>query len=476
MSSIVRTAIVPSKASVAVRGTWVLFGLWLMPVLLAPVWFGSNEAPIWAAHAFIFGTLLAAFGVIAFTCRAPLPVPLSRLALPLAALLLVLLWAGIQVTPFVPSAWRHPVWQLVSTVLDREVAGSISVYPEGGLMAILWTATVGANFILAVEFGRHPLRARLILVALCLAAGANAAYGLVTYMLGNHWVLWMPKYAYLTALTATFIGRNTFATYAGISLTCVTGLLISEGWPNRRQSTNTPMHRSRFSIALCVLLVTAGVLIAFALVLTGSRAGLFASLLGVAVVLILGMQQRGRGWRVGLAAASGVALVIFGLVFAFGHLFLARLPNLGEDFPGRLAIDARVLAAIKASPWLGYGYGAFEQMFPAFRDATIPSYAIWEYAHDDWLEALLALGIPAGLLLWFIFGWILFRCFRAALSASPASIYGAIAVGAEALTLAHALVDFPLQIQGFTIPFMAILGVGVAQSWPTRAAPAPGAI
>jgi len=204
-----------------------IFWLWLAAALLAPVWFGSNLPLVWSIHAAIFGSLLAAYGAVAVICGVSLPLPLARLGWPLAALAIVLLWAALQTSAVVPPAWQHPIWQHVRSVLGEDIAGSISVYPAAGWTAIMWTATVAANFILAVQFASRPARARLINFALAATAGVIAAYGLAIYYLGNHWVLWAPKHAYLNALTATFVGRNTFAAYAGMSLVCTIGLMLA---------------------------------------------------------------------------------------------------------------------------------------------------------------------------------------------------------------------------------------------------------
>jgi O-antigen ligase len=164
------------------------------------------------------------------------------------------------------------------------------------------------------------------------------------------------------------------------------------------------------------------------------------------------------------------------LVFASSssELLVSRLPNLDEDLSTRLAVDARALAAIGAAPWTGYGLGAFEQAFTAFRDASLATHGRWEYAHNDWLEALMTLGIPVGLMVWLVFGWMLVRCVRGALDRRRDAIYPAIGAGLCVQAFAHTLVDFTMQIQGFALPFLAIVGVGVAQSWSSRR-PAGGA-
>jgi O-antigen ligase len=440
-----------------------LYWLWLLAAALAPVWFGANTPLAWGAHAAMFGFVLAAYGADRLVRNEPLPVPLRRLIVPLVAIGIVLAWAAIQTVPWVPAAWRHPIWGMLAPVVLGEVPGAISVYPAGGWMAILWTATAAAVFLLGVQFGRDPARARTILWVVALTGGAVAAYGLLVYLTGNNWVLWRPKlaflppdHAYLKALTATFINPDNFASYAGIVAICILGL-----------AADRVLRHAEPVLGGLVLPAILFAVVSAALVLTGSRAGVAATLLGLATLSILPL-ARLTGRRLVffvLLTIGGLAIVALGA--GFGARLSARLPELGQDLASRLAIDARILAAIRASPWLGYGYGAFEQAFAMFRDTSLSPHNRIEYAHNDWLEALMTLGIPVGLLLWLVFGWVLARCLAGALRRGRDAVYPAIGAGCCVLALSHALVDFSLQIQGFAIPLMALLGVGIAQSWST---------
>jgi O-antigen ligase len=441
-----------------------LYAVWLLGVALAPVWFGANEPLVWGAHAALFGLLLAAYTASMLAAGGPLPVPLRRLHLPLLAIGVVEGWAAIQTVAWVPGAWKHPVWTMVRTLLGDDVPGAISVYPAAGRTAMLWLATAAAVFFLAVQWGRSPGRARLILQVLATAGGAITAYGLVVYFRGNDWVLWRPKHAYYDALTATFVNRNTYAAYAGATMVCAFGLCL-DSLLDRGAPAMTAIRRAGRLAVPGSALLTAGA----GLLLTGSRAGLAVTAIGLAVVLALGLPRPASG-RTALSAVSVAASALALVVLLTGVGAVTRLPLLATAMAERLAVYERVLAAIEASPWLGYGFGAFEQAFPMFRDDSISPHGIWEYAHNDWLEALMTLGVPAGSLLCAVFGWILVRCVVGALRRVQDWVYPAIGAGVCSLAALHSLVDFSMQIQGFAIPVMAILGVAVAQSWSRGAA------
>jgi O-antigen ligase len=437
----------------------VVFWLWLCAVLLSPVWFGANTPVVWGAHAIAFGLLLALFGSL----RRPLAVPLRRLRVPLAALAIVVLWAAFQSADFAPEAWRHPVWKLASAAIGKDVGGAISVYPEAGVTAILWMATAAAVFFLAVQYGRDARRACLVLFATAVAGGAIAAYGLAVYLTGNKWVLWRPKYAYLDALTATFINRDTFAAYAGTVLTIAFGFVVGELGGLR------PLRVTGW-VRIVALLLLGGVLalVSAALILSGSRAGTAVAVLGIGSISLLAV-ARSRSWRgmlVALCAAGGLAAI--GFAASSGRLLTARLLWFDRDLNARLALDRSVLEAIAARPLFGYGLGAFKEAYPPFRALALQQSGRWEYAHNSWLEALMTLGIPFGLVLWLIFLWMLARCLAGALRRGQDAAYPAIGAAVGILAAAQSLVDFPVQIQGFAIPLLAILGVAVAQSWSSR--------
>lgn len=434
----------------------LLFWLWLGAVLLSPVWFGANTPLVWGAHAILFGLLFAAFGI----SRRPLAVPIRRLRVPLAALAVVGLWAAVQSAGLVPETWRHPIWRLASAALGEDVGGAVSVYPEAGRVALLWMATAVAVFFLAVQYGRDPRRARLVLLAVAVGGGAIAAYGLAVYVTGNKSVLWQPKHAYLDALSATFINRDTFAAYAGTVLTVAFGFLVGEIGGLR------PLRASGTARATALLLLGVIVVVAAsALILAGSRAGTAVAVIGVGSVSVLAA-ARSRSWRsVLVVGCAGGGLAAIGFAAASGSLLTQRLLWFDRDMNARLALDRSVIHAIAARPFSGYGFGTFKQAYPPFRALALQQSGRWEYAHNSWLEALMTLGVPVGLLLWLIFLWMLARCLAGASRRSEGAIYAVIGAAVGLLAAAQSLIDFPFQVQGFAIPLLAILGVAVAQSW-----------
>src|SRR5262249_51195607 len=74
--------------------------------------------------------------------------------------------------------------------------------------------------------GRSAERARCMFLALSIAGFLYAGYGFLVEVSGVKLVLWYPKIWYPDSLTATFVNRNNYATYAGLGLIVASGLVI----------------------------------------------------------------------------------------------------------------------------------------------------------------------------------------------------------------------------------------------------------
>jgi O-antigen ligase len=127
------------------------------------------------------------------------------------------------------------------------------------------------------------------------------------------------------------------------------------------------------------------------------------------------------------------------------------------------------------APFLGMGYGTFEDIFPMYRDASIgPLWGIWDKAHNTYLEVLQGLGLPMGFVFIASVAFLVFLCFRGALTRQRDAIAPAVAASASVIVGLHSLVDFSLQMQAVALTWMALLGLGVAQSWSSRTATKDG--
>ena len=204
------------------------------------------------------------------------------------------------------------------------------------------------------------------------------------------------------------------------------------------------------------LVVGAVVLIPVAsLLLAGSRGG-FISLLveiGLAAALVFGWGPRHA--RRATALVGGTAMLAAALLFfwmAPRHV-AERLATLADTaHPPEVELRTRWVAARDAlriwrdHPALGSGLGSFETVFPRYQ--SFATDFRWDYAHNDYAQALAETGAAGGAALLAALGmffWLAFRNLRERLRHTAGWIPFAAALGCCGL-LAHSFVDFNLHI------------------------------
>jgi O-antigen ligase len=203
--------------------------------------------------------------------------------------------------------------------------------------------------------------------------------------------------------------------------------------------------------------------------LTGSRAGAVVSLAGIfaAVLLLLRRELRSRHrvlW-IGLPIAAGTWL---------GYLVLGgqvreRLGEAGVSGGGRWETYVSTVHMIFDHPLVGTGLGTFAYIFPRYRSGDVSIWGIWDRAHNTLLELTAELGIPLAVVV--TVGWILALLFmsRGALRRRRGAIFPIAGLICSSIAIIHSMLDFSLQIPGFSITAMALMGMGLAQSEGERA-------
>ena len=109
--------------------------------------------------------------------------------------------------------------------------------------------------------------------------------------------------------------------------------------------------------------------------------------------------------------------------------------------------------------------GTFPWSFPPYRSPNISIRGVWDIAHSTPLELASEVGLPlAGLI---ALGWLIMFCMlaRGILGRHRDVVIPLAAAGAAGLSLLHSLLDFTLQIPGYSLPFFALFGAGLAQSF-----------
>ena len=393
--------------------------------------------------------------------------------------LLYLYWARKRPSPQLPP----PFWFAVITGIVLALWGFVQTLPllEGGkaisanvvathdfslfvLAHIMWLVVVAA-FAAPRRSGRTAgLRARQLIFFFAMTGVAYAAYGLIVYMLGNDQILWFKKEFYTDSLTSTFVNRNNYAAYCGLALQCLAAHMlyrfrISGGAWGEGAFGHEAVRFAWYCLG-AFLLVSA-------LFLTGSRAGVFTSLLGLGLLLLWGFQmpragvapQAGKGgWRIlAFAAAFVVALV---LVYSLSGSMLDERLAIGTGDEGRFRAFAHIMRAIEDRPYAGFGLGTFEEVFRGYRGLDI--HVVFDRAHSEYLELAMTAGIPMAVLVCLAALLVCVYFIFATRASARHAIYVLLGLTTSIQILTHAVIDFPVQIPAVAYSYLLVVGCAFA--------------
>jgi O-antigen ligase len=450
----------------------VLFWALVAALAWVPFWHGSNDFVAWGINACVFPGLAAIFEISILARDQSHPVGIREIAVPATLFVAVVVWIVIQNATWTPSSWHHPIWEMAAGAIERPIKGSISVNRDLTTLALLRLLTAASVFWVALQLCRNSARANYLIRSIAGIICVYAAYGITSLALKRGSIVWSGSTVSREFVTSTFVNPNHCATYVGIGIIVICGLVL------RLYRRETGISGGSFSFRIAsfieatgkpgAILLGGAFLLVVALVLTGSRSGIIATGLGLTVLgaLIL-RRSRGR------FSEFSWAIVIFAVVVAaalltFGDLFLGNVTEVGIDDETRMAIHAVTLRSIFSSPLLGYGYGTFMDVFPMFHDRSVGIQGYFEEANNSYLEAFQGLGLVFGTMLVACVVLLVLRCLKgAAVDRGQGITVPCIAASIAFLVGVHSLADSSLQVQAVALTFIAVLGAGVAQS--TRA-------
>jgi O-antigen ligase len=444
----------------------VLFWLFVAALAWCPFWFGSSTLASQAINAVLFPVLAIGYEASILLSGRRHPVGLRYLMVPALLFLAVVLWVLLQIATWTPGIMQNPIWDVAADALGHQLEGSISVNRDLTVQGLLRLMTAACVFWLSTQLCRNPIRAHRLLLATTVIVCAYAAYGLFAYVVTPGYVLWFRSPFSDGILTSTFINRNSFATFAGIGVVVIVGLLFRH-FSEYVSDIRGPVRQTIISLieaaeGMGLLLTGGAILIVAALLLTGSRGGIFSTIAGLFAFGALAISRRRSAGRI--VAILILAATIVMCVVILGDRFIAGLAERGIYDQGRVAAYVITLRSIFDAPWLGYGYNTFPDVFPMFRDRSLSVLGHWEMAHHTYLELFQGLGLIFGSILVLSVSLLVLCCLKGATTRASNAGIPAVALSAAMLVGVHSLVDFSLQIQAVALLFMAILGAGVAQS------------
>lgn len=408
--------------------------------LVEVVAFGASDVAV----ASVFAALHALFlvGLLA-SCSWARKVP-SVLITPwpglmFAALIVAVCWA---LTPFGPGG-AHPVWTYLG-----DGQGAITVDRSSLLLNVVRLLGLACMFLAARIIGASETRRRALIWWLVLALGAFAALAII-----NH-VSFRPK----SRLVATLLSPNSAATLMGV------GLVFSVMFFSQAlQRAGGSFRLERLGLDASLSLGVSAVF-AVALALTASRAGVFSTVIGLAVLLTWQVLAQGRKIRaIAIIGGAAALLVVIGVAMRSAELTAARLENLENDVAVRQQIFSAHWQAFQASPWFGFGLGSFpvvNQMIVTTENLRV----LFDVraTHNLYLQWLEEGGVVGAL---FMAAWLLTALWRVAVEGLKPGTAGGLARAAIAATLVvllHGLSDFAVQVPALQALFALGLGAMTA--------------
>ena len=450
-----------------------MFWLFLAALAWTPFWYGSNDLVAWGLNAVLFPGLAALYEISILVPGGSHPIGIRNLAAPAALFAAVVIWIWVQTVGWTFSPPTHPIWTMAAEALGKPLEGRMSVNRDLTTIALIRLLTAASVFWVAVQLCRDSARAGFFLRAIAAIAGLYAAYGLAAFALSTGRVPWLESPASGGFVSSTFVNHNSFATYAGLGLITICGLIFRR---YRREVVTAGPRGLRIASFIeatgqggAILLAGAFVLLV-ALLLTGSRGGVIATGSGLFALGVLTFRRGNKRATEAIGTIAIGAVLAVATLFAFGDVFVANIAERGIGDAGRVAVYLITLRSILDAPLLGHGYGTFADVFPLYRDRSISVQGTWEQAHSTYLEIFQGLGLVFGSMLVACVVLLVLSCIRGATTRQENVTVPRVAASVAFLVGVHALVDFSLQIQAIALTFMAVLGAGVAQSQSSRVA------
>lgn len=436
----------------------VLARVLLVLVALVPIPLGSNRPFFWAVNAVAVGLVGFIYFVALRQAREPFHVGFGRLWPSLALYGLVAVYLVIQALPLAQLGGGAAALLAAPTAAGGALpAQAISLAPTSTWLMLMRWATYGVLFLLVVQVATRTHRRELMLNVIIAIVAAYAIFGLASLLQLGDTLLSMPKWAYEGSATATFVNRNSFATFlsfgAVVTVTMLAGTFVRRDEGDGRRPVVDPM-------VLIYLLALATILAA--LFATQSRMGVVSGAVGCLAVVVLAQRRLRwrRGWFLLFLPVALVALAA--ITYFYGQGFVERLGSQESTADVRLDLYAQVIEMIRARPLLGYGGGAFEQAFQLFHRPPVSPDLVWDRAHNTYLALWSELGVIAGSIPILLVGVAAFRLGWNSSRAGSDWTGRVAAFGVVIVAAVHSLADFSLEIQANTILFVLLLGLGTS--------------
>ncbi|MFN0112734.1 MAG: O-antigen ligase family protein [Blastocatellia bacterium] len=412
-----------------------IFANLLATVMFAVLAYGTVEA--WSLALFELNALALAVALAArFTFDEQAELKNWRFALPLLA---VTGWGAVQAIAF---------------SFDYQATKETTVK---------WLA-MAIYFIAALHTLRSSERRRKVLIALTVFGFAVSLFAIAQRLTYNGKMYWIRPVSAYIAPYGPYGNYNHFAGLVELILPLSLAYLLF----------------ARVNLEQRLLWFFSVVMMAVALVFSGSRGGVLA--LGIqllAMMLIAGwMQRRGLSEEIGLAGnkliVGGALAAALLLTLWIGYEPLAKRFSLLRQGTSEYSLVTRTeywrgaWQMFADHPVTGVGLGAFPAAYPAYGRSSVKNERL-EHTHNDYLQLLTDGGLIGGLIgLWFLVELI--RRLRRQIRQLPQSRHSerALTLGGCVALLGiaiHSFLDFNLQIAANALLFLLVVALTAATAF-----------
>ncbi len=355
----------------------------------------------------------------------------------------------LHLVPLPHSVWSSLPGREMVDQIDQATGLASTWRPISLVPAATWNALYSlfvplAVLILAVQLQRSD-SARLLTLLILLGV-ASGLIGLLQVVGPADSPLYFYQITNRGAAVGIFANRN----HAAVFLACLFPMLAIFASTGTRSSEQR-RFRTWISVAIAIVLVPL-------LLVTGSRAGAIAALVGIASTALLYRRpaiehpgrRRGGTQTTRHVIIGGFAIASLGLLLAL----FSRAQAIDRLLASGQADDLRfqVWGPIATMAWkyapIGSGIGSFVEVFQVDEPAGLLKPTYLNHAHNDWLENALTAGIPGLLIVAVILVAVVHRSitvWRSADASRPETAFARMASVILVILALGSATDYPLR-------------------------------
>jgi O-antigen ligase len=372
--------------------------------------------------------------------------------------LLFVYWAAQMFRdPAAKIYWSDLNWPLLGILAIgvAQLALHTTAYAFETRVTLLELCAIFIFFFLCVQAFRDRSSLTNLAWFLMLLSFGVSLLGLIQHFTWEGKIYWFRVVGANSDPFGPFVNRNHFAGFVELTLPVGFAMLVFRG-----------IRRDVYPFAALLTIVPVS-----AMVLSGSRAGIIALIVQLAVFAVL-VRLRKRKENPRMIGVAIVVLVAIAVVAWIGAArVVERFTNLQSSevsLSRRLSMSRGAAHIFEDHPALGCGIGALIAVYPRYE--TMYDGKVVDHVHDDYMENLAETGIP-GAICGLAFLFILFRGMRRGFEAEQGHFSRAIHAGAIVALcglLLHSFVDFNLHIPSNMMLFLLQAHVATAPALPSE--------